>query len=809
MNRLGSTTSRLLLKQRRCVVRTRNHCIQIPPKISHVRYSSSSPPPYNHRLLPPALATVSALQLQQHSIDNIHDTLWIPRKGTGFDNFIPKGKNDNQNKNDNDNSNKKDWNSDNRWNSGGGGGGGPEQVLQAILIMGFITWVYQQLAPSSSSNTDQTTNTTTTQQQQHRNGGEISWNDIMYLLQDNQIDKIVVTANHARITCKPKSPGLFPTLHASTPTTTNNNSSSSMDNNMSGLRPLSSSVPMVYTHSIGSVDALDKKLEDIQLEWGRKRRDLVPVVYSTDHAMTTAVWQMLPSLFVVGVVFFMSRQMMKGAGAAGGGIFQIGKSTAKKVNKQDITITFADVAGCQEAKKEIMEFVDFLMEPEQFTKLGAKIPKGALLCGPPGTGKTLLAKAVAGEAKVPFYSVSGSDFIEMFVGVGPSRVRDLFKEARANAPCIVFIDEIDAVGRQRGRGGVGGNDERENTLNQLLVEMDGFQPSTGVVVLAGTNRVDILDQALTRPGRFDRQIQVDRPDLQGRKEIFKVHLRGIQLEDDVEDIAGRLAGLTPGFAGADIANICNEAAIVAARRKGESVSLDDFEKATDRIVGGLESNKIMSKEERSIVAHHEAGHAIAGWFLEHASPLLKVTIIPRSSGALGYAQYLPKETFLRTHDQIMDIVCMALAGRASEEIFFGRVTTGASDDLKKVTEMVYNMIQIYGMNTRLGQLAFPKDPNAMFDERPYSDATANAMDEEAKNIVDQAYQRTLNLLMERKDELTKVATMLLEKETITHDDVIDLIGPRPFKSDSQYDEYVSRRRKEEPIDSEPLTPGLA
>jgi AFG3 family protein len=277
----------------------------------------------------------------------------------------------------------------------------------------------------------------------------------------------------------------------------------------------------------------------------------------------------------------------------------------------------------------------------------------------------------------------------------------------------------------------------------------------------------------------------------------------------VEDIAGRLAGLTPGFAGADIANICNEAAIVAARRKGESVSLDDFEKATDRIVGGLESNKIMSKEERSIVAHHEAGHAIAGWFLEHASPLLKVTIIPRSSGALGYAQYLPKETFLRTHDQIMDIVCMALAGRASEEIFFGRVTTGASDDLKKVTEMVYNMIQIYGMNTRLGQLAFPKDPNAMFDERPYSDATANAMDEEAKNIVDQAYQRTLNLLMERKDELTKVATMLLEKETITHDDVIDLIGPRPFKSDSQYDEYVSRRRKEEPIDSEPLTPGLA
>merc|ERR1719352_2034302 len=359
-----------------------------------------------------------------------------------------------------------------------------------------------------------------------------------------------------------------------------------------------------------------------------------------------------------------------GGGGGPGGIFKIGKSNAKKMSKEDVSVTFADVAGCQEAKREIMEFVDFLQDSDRFTKLGAKIPKGALLCGPPGTGKTLLAKAVAGEANVPFYSISGSDFIEMFVGVGPSRVRDLFKEARANAPCIIFIDEIDAVGRKRGRGGFsGGNDERENTLNQLLVEMDGFNPSSGVVVLAGTNRVDILDEALTRPGRFDRQVVVDRPDIQGRKEIFLVHLQGITLEGEPEDVAGRLAGLTPGFAGADIANICNEAAIVAARRKADTVAIEDFEKATDRVIGGLESNKIISNEEREIVAHHEAGHAVAGWFLEHADPLLKVTIIPRSSGALGYAQYLPKEVFLRTQEQIMDIVCMALAGRAAEEVF--------------------------------------------------------------------------------------------------------------------------------------------
>jgi len=472
-----------------------------------------------------------------------------------------------------------------------------------------------------------------------------------------------------------------------------------------------------------------------------------------------------------------------------------------------------------------MEFVDFLQDSSRFTKLGAKIPKGALLCGPPGTGKTLLAKAMAGEANVPFYSISGSDFIEMFVGVGPSRIRDLFSEARANAPCILFIDEIDAVGRERGRGGMsGGNDERENTLNQLLVEMDGFNSSTGVVVLAGTNRVDILDSALTRPGRFDRQILVDKPDIVGRKEIFNVHLKGIKLlNEDVDGIASRLAGLTPGFTGADIANICNEAAIQAARRKGESVTFPDFEKATDRVIGGMESHKIMSKDEKQIVAHHEAGHAVAGWFLEHADPLLKVTIIPRTNGALGFAQYLPKEVFLRSKEQIIDIVCMALAGRAAEEIFFGKVTTGAADDLNKVTQMVYNLIQEYGMSGDLGQLSFPKSQNDVPWEKPYSEATARAMDQEARSIVEAAYQRTLQMLTDKKNDIKMVADSLLQKETIHHNDMIDMLGPRPFKGDAAYDQFVANQQsKNDPTNDEPtdendsttkdddqtLTPGL-
>jgi AFG3 family protein len=581
---------------------------------------------------------------------------------------------------------------------------------------------------------------------------------------------------------------------------------------------------------IGSVETFEDKLTKAQSH--KHPQDWVEVQYISQTNYMMEMIRLLPLIAFGAAVYFGSRGVLGrsgggpgGAGGGPGGIFGVGKSTHKKIAKEDVNVDFSNVAGCEQAKLEIMEFVQFLKDSERFTKLGAKIPKGALLCGPPGTGKTLLAKAVAGEADVPFYSISGSDFIEMFVGVGPSRVRDLFKEARANAPCIVFIDEIDAVGRQRGRGGFsGGNDERENTLNQLLVEMDGFSPTTGVVVLAGTNRVDILDQALTRPGRFDRQITVDRPDLKGRKEIFEVHLKGLTLEGPIEEYAGRLSGLTPGMAGADIANLCNEAAIVAARRKATSVAMPDFEKATDRIIGGLESNKIMSSEEQQIVATHEAGHAIAGWFLEHADPLLKVTIIPRSSGALGFAQYLPKETYLRSEEQIMDIVCMALAGRAAEEVFFGNVTTGASDDLRRVTQLVYGMIKDFGMNRKLGQLSFPDDENNGMGDKPYSDSTAEAMDDEARAIVDAAYQRTLNLISEHKDDVDKVSSLLLAKETITHDDIVDTIGPRPFVADSAYQEFVSHRdyerkkatkeseeKKEEDESEVPgnLTPGLA
>jgi len=681
-----------------------------------------------------------------------------------------------------------------------------------------------------------------------RNGGEITFVDFRnHLLDTGQVDKIVVVNNSlARVILHPGSKGVPPNIHSSN-SLSSSSSSSSLSNSVVGgtlgrndgsgggggggahesslddtilefdgpmtnmnngtvdefsssdNSSIAANNTPVYHFYIGSVESFEGKLSKAQADV--HPREWVPVQYVNEVNLVQEFIKLTPMLAMLGILFYYSRGLMGGGAAGGmgggggpGGIFQVGKSNAKKVNPETVNVSFKDVAGCQQAKLEVMEFVQFLSSPEQFTRLGAKTPKGALLCGPPGTGKTLLAKAVAGEAGVPFYSISGSDFIEMFVGVGPSRVRDLFKEARANTPCIIFIDEIDAVGRQRGRGGFsGGNDERENTLNQLLVEMDGFSPTTGVVVLAGTNRVDILDQALTRPGRFDRQITVDRPDLQGRKEIFGVHLQGLTLEGEAEEYSGRMAGLTPGFAGADIANLCNEAAIVAARRKADNVTFSDFEKATDRVIGGLESNKIMSEKEKKIVAYHEAGHAVAGWFLEHADPLLKVTIIPRASGALGFAQYLPKEVFLRTQEQIMDIVCKTLAGRAAEEVFFGRVTTGASDDLKRVTQMVYSTIQTYGMNSRVGQLAYPQNDDGMPGDKPYSDSTAEAMDDEARAMVDSAYQRTIELIRERKEEVEKVAQLLLERETITHDDMIELIGERPFEGDSQYQEYVSRR----------------
>merc|ERR1719193_2435079 len=429
-------------------------------------------------------------------------------------------------------------------------------------------------------------------------------------------------------------------------------------------------------------------------------------------------------------------------------------------------------------------------------KLGAKIPKGALLVGPPGTGKTLLAKAVAGEADCPFFSISGSDFIEMFVGVGPSRVRDLFSQARQNAPCIVFIDEIDAVGRKRGKGGFGGgNDERENTLNQLLVEMDGFQSNSNIVILAGTNRQDILDPALMRPGRFDRQIQVDKPDIKGRIEIFKVHLKNLKTKLNQGEIAQRMATLTPGFSGADIANICNEAALKAARSKKDSVEMEDFYYANDRVIGGLEKPMVMSHTERKTIAYHEAGHAVCGWFLEHADPLLKVTIIPRGGGALGFAQYLPKELQMYNSEQLTDMMCMTLGGRAAEQIFFNKVSTGAADDLNKVTKLAYGQIAIYGMDEGIGNLSFPpEDGEGLKAYKPYSEATAVMMDQAAMKMVKDAYARTLELLTSKKTYVDKLAKLLLEKETIGHDDIVGVLGHRPFSTDA-YREYLTNTKE--------------
>mmetsp|Transcript_12104 Transcript_12104/g.24448 ORF Transcript_12104/g.24448 Transcript_12104/m.24448 type:complete len:760 (+) Transcript_12104:1765-4044(+) len=559
-----------------------------------------------------------------------------------------------------------------------------------------------------------------------------------------------------------------------------------------------------YYFNLGSVEAFERRLEEIQKDMGIEQRDFVPVQFVNEvSGVGTELLRTLPTLILIAGIFWFLRSnmggMSGGAGGNGRNIFSIGKANPTVVTSPGkIKTRFKDVAGLDEAKIEIMEFVSFLRDPKRFTKLGAKIPKGALLVGPPGTGKTLLAKATAGESNVPFYSMSGSDFIEMFVGVGPSRVRDLFSKARQNAPCIVFIDEIDAVGRSRSKGGFsGGNDERENTLNQLLVEMDGFKEQTGVVVLAGTNRADILDSALLRPGRFDRQILVDKPDINGRRQIFEVHLKPLTLKEKPEYLAERLAALTPGFAGADIANLCNEAAIIAARHKKDAVELVDFEQATDRVIGGLEKkNKVMSKHEKELVAHHEAGHAVVGWFLEHADPLLKVTIIPRGAAALGYAQYLPKEVALYNPDQLLDRMCMALGGRAAEQIFYNKISTGASDDLKRVSQMAYAQVSIYGFSKRVGQVSFQQEEGSNQFQKPYSEQTAEIIDQEVREMIDAAYVRTLQVLEEHKEECKALALKLLDKETINHDDIVGVLGDRPFETDA-YQEYLRNTKKQQ------------
>ena len=492
---------------------------------------------------------------------------------------------------------------------------------------------------------------------------------------------------------------------------------------------------------------------------------------------------LLPILLFVGLWILLMRKMSGGAGGGGGpgGIFNIGKSKATLFDKgTKVNITFADVAGLDEAKVEVMEIVDFLKNPKKYTNLGGKIPKGALLVGPPGTGKTLLAKAVAGEAQVPFFSLSGSDFVEMFVGVGASRVRDLFKQAREKAPCIIFIDEIDAIGRARGKNAMMSNDERESTLNQLLVEMDGFGTDVGIIVLAATNRPDVLDTALLRPGRFDRQITIDKPDLVGREAIFKVHLKPIKISKTLD--IHKLAEQTPGFAGADIANVCNEAALIAARKNKEAVDMSDFQDAVDRVIGGLEKkNKIISPEEKKIIAFHEAGHAVCGWYLEHAYPLLKVTIVPRGSAALGYAQYTPKEQYLYNTDQLTDQICMTLGGRASEDIFFHKISTGAQNDLQQITRIAYAMVTVYGMNDKIGNISFYDPQQETTFTKPYSDETAKMIDHEVRKLIDDAYEKTKQLLIEKKGEVEKIANALLEKEVLFQSDVEALIGKRPYE----------------------------
>ncbi len=534
-----------------------------------------------------------------------------------------------------------------------------------------------------------------------------------------------------------------------------------------------------YSFELGDIGTFDGMVADIN-----EKSIVIDPIYQTRTNWTGQVlsW-LLPILILIGLWVFFMRRMTGGGAGPGGQIFNIGKSKATLFDKDaKVNVTFKDVAGLEEAKEEVMEVVDFLKNPKKYTSLGGKIPKGVLLVGPPGTGKTLLAKAVAGEAEVPFFSMSGSDFVEMFVGVGASRVRDVFKQAREKAPCIVFIDEIDAIGRARGKGAVqGGNDERENTLNQLLVEMDGFATDKGVIIMAATNRPDVLDNALLRPGRFDRQIGIDRPDLKGRKEIFQVHLKTIKIAEEVK--AEILAEMTPGFAGADIANVCNEAALVAARNDKKAVDLDDFNYALDRVIGGLEKkNKLISPKEKEIIAYHEAGHAVCGWFLEHASPLVKVTIVPRGVGTLGYAQYLPKEEYITRTEALKDRMCMTLGGRAAEKIVFDKISTGAQSDLDQVTKMAYSMVAVYGMNEKVGNVSFYGMQQDQFS-KPYSDDTAKLIDEEVRLMIEEQYIRAQNLLKEHRTELNALATTLLDKEVILKSDLELLIGKRPFPVD--------------------------
>ena len=547
---------------------------------------------------------------------------------------------------------------------------------------------------------------------------------------------------------------------------------------------------------VGSIEALDKFLEKAQ-EDGHFTGE---ISYEKKSDMFGALfWNIAPIFFIIAIWMFIMRRMGGGGGAGGINPFSVGKSKAQVYEKGDNAnrITFKDVAGQEGAKQEVQEIVDFLKQPQKYTELGGKIPKGALLVGPPGTGKTLLAKAVAGEADVPFFSMSGSDFVEMFVGVGASRVRDLFRQAKEKAPCIIFIDEIDAVGRARSKSpSMGGNDERESTLNQLLTEMDGFGSNSGVIILAATNRADILDKALLRAGRFDRQIHVDLPDLNERKAVFEVHLKPLKLDDTVD--SETLARQTPGFSGADIANVCNEAALIAARHQKNAVGKQDFLDAVDRIIGGLEKKtRIMTMQEKHTIALHEAGHATLSWFLEHANPLIKVTIVPRGR-ALGAAWYMPEERQITTKEQMLDEMCATLGGRAAEELFTGHISTGAMNDLERVTKQAYGMIAYAGMSDRLPNLCYYNNEEYSFS-KPYSDRTAELIDEEVKRMINDQYQRAKDMLTEHKEGHNQLAQLLMEKEVIFAEDMEHIFGKRPWASRS---EEIMNMKKQDSLPEE-------
>ena len=545
-----------------------------------------------------------------------------------------------------------------------------------------------------------------------------------------------------------------------------------------------------YVVSVPDVKYFMDDVKTAQAELPPDQKRVTPRSERRTNWGDTVGW-VLPILLMIVVWLFIMRRMSGGAG--GSQIFNIGKSRAQLFDKDtNVSVTFNDVAGLEGAKIEIKEIVDFLKNPKKYTALGAKIPKGALLVGPPGTGKTLLAKAVAGEAKVPFFSLSGSDFVEMFVGVGASRVRDLFRQAKEKSPCIIFIDEIDAIGRARGKSPAhGANDERENTLNQLLTEMDGFGTNSGVIILAATNRADILDRALLRAGRFDRQIYVDMPDLNERKDIFKVHLKPLKLDDTVD--VDFLAKQTPGFSGADIANICNEAALIAARKDKKSIGRQDFLDAVDRIIGGLEKkNKIISAEEKKVIAYHEAGHAAVSWLLEHAHPLVKVTIVPRGR-SLGAAWYLPEERQITTTEQLLDEICATLGGRAAEEITFGKISTGALSDLEKITKQAYAMITYYGLNPKVGNISY-YDSSGQSEysfQKPYSEKTAQVIDEEVSKMIESSYERTKEILRQHQDKLKQLAELLLEKEVIFKEDLERIFGKRPFDKEDELHAMVN------------------